>query len=168
MRKSVAFGLALALAGCSLGTGYQPMGLTGGYSEQQLSLDTYKIHVLANGWTDTRRAQEIAMLRASELTLNAGYNRFASLSADITERGIFGQPLPPGKILVNLYGVKQSMPSGDLTIQFVKPGDPAYDKAIDAVRLAPLLKQELGVTPPEAHSTAPSATNPQVDAVPHS
>ena len=83
MKKLGALGLALALAGCA--TAYQPMGFSGGFEELKLSQDTYRIRVSGNGYTSTGRAENIALLRAAELTLQDGYERFVILNGGVSQ-----------------------------------------------------------------------------------
>lgn len=72
------FGLAslvLALTGCM--TAYQPDGLTGGYSEVQLSENVWRVSFKGNGYTSRERAVDMALLRSADLTIQQGYNYFA-------------------------------------------------------------------------------------------
>jgi hypothetical protein len=69
--------MAVSVAGCA--TPYKPNGLMGGYSEVQLNADTFQVSVRGNAYTSNDRAQKIALLRAAELTLAAGAERFATL-----------------------------------------------------------------------------------------
>jgi uncharacterized lipoprotein YajG len=75
---------ALALAGCA--TPYQPMGATGGYSELKLNEDTYLVTVAGNGYTSADRAQKIALLRAAELTIQSGFQRFIIVSGSVDNK----------------------------------------------------------------------------------
>ena len=61
------FGLAslvLALTGCM--TAYQPDGLTGGYSEVQLSENVWRVSFKGNGYTSRERAVDMALLRSAD------------------------------------------------------------------------------------------------------
>ena len=145
MRIALAFALGLMLAGCA--TGYQPMGFTGGYSEVQLNADTYQITVAGNGYTSADRAQKIALLRASELTLNAGYQRFVALSGNVSQQYAGNAPVVVnafGNTAIASGGEPIMKPGGNLTIHFVKPSDPAFASAFDAslisAQLGPQLK----------------------------
>jgi hypothetical protein len=64
--------------GCA--TGYHSTGLTGGFHETQLDTNVWRITFQGNGYTSTERAQDFTLLRASELTLNAGLKYFAVLN----------------------------------------------------------------------------------------
>lgn len=71
--------IALVIAGlgaCATPPDYQAADSYGyGYSERQLSSDQYRIHFRSRG-DDTAQAMDYAMLRASELTLEKGYDWF--------------------------------------------------------------------------------------------
>lgn len=75
LTKMIGVALAATLVGCS--TAYQSNSLTGGYSETQLAPDVFRVSFRGNGYTTPERAQDYALLRASELTLEKGYTCFA-------------------------------------------------------------------------------------------
>jgi len=66
---------ALATAGCA--TSYQDSGLTGGFSETQLSENIFRVKFQGNGFTNSERAADFALLRSAELTRQNGYSYFA-------------------------------------------------------------------------------------------
>ena len=65
------------LSGCA--TSYQKVGLKGGYSETQLAPDLFRVNFNGNGYTSSERAQDFALLRAAELSLQRGVRYFALL-----------------------------------------------------------------------------------------
>lgn len=67
----------LVLSGCA--TRYHANGLTGGFSETLLAPDMYRVAFKGNGYTDPERAQDFALLRAAELTIQRGFTCFAVL-----------------------------------------------------------------------------------------
>jgi hypothetical protein len=69
---------ALFIGGCA--TAYQPNGYTGGFSETKLAPDVVRVVFTGNGYTSKQRAQDLALLRAAELSLAAGSPYFAVLS----------------------------------------------------------------------------------------
>ncbi len=75
--KKLTFSLStlLLLSGCA--TTYQSTGLSGGYTDTQFAPDVYRIVFRGNGYTSPERAQDFALLRASELTLKHGFSCFA-------------------------------------------------------------------------------------------
>ena len=64
----------LFLTSCA--TPYQESGLAGGYDEVQLSENSYQISFRGNGYTSRQRAEDFALLRAAELTLENGFTHF--------------------------------------------------------------------------------------------
>lgn len=75
MKKIGLAALVLALTGCM--TAYQPDGLTGGYTEVQLSENVWRVSFKGNGYTSRERAVDMALLRSADLTIQQGYNYFA-------------------------------------------------------------------------------------------
>ena len=79
--------ISLVLVGCGSigdelihGTSYHPSTqLNGGYSETNLAPDIVRIVFRGNSSTSKERAQDIAMLRASDLSLQAGFPYFEVL-----------------------------------------------------------------------------------------
>jgi hypothetical protein len=63
----------------SCATSYQQKGFTGGYSETQLAPDVFRVNFEGNGYTSSERAQDFALLRAAELSLERGFKYFALL-----------------------------------------------------------------------------------------
>jgi hypothetical protein len=65
---------AAVLCGCS--TSYKPNGLSGGYSETQLSPNVFKVSFRGNGFTKAEKAADFALLRSAEVTLQNGFTHF--------------------------------------------------------------------------------------------
>jgi len=105
-------GLVVLLAGCAAGD--QPQ------QELRLSADTYRLPVHANSYPLPQRVENMALLRAAELTLQAGYDRFVVVGRPSTEN-----------------------PSGDVVIRMVAETDPAYVMALDAKHLEQELRLRL-------------------------
>lgn len=75
-------GFAVLLAACASQPAYRAADSGGyGYSERQLTEDQFRIHFRGRG-DDTGRAMDYAMLRASELTLEKGFDWFDVASRD--------------------------------------------------------------------------------------
>lgn len=68
-------GLSLLLAGCA--TPYQPKGFLGGYSDFQISKDTFSITFSSNTLLDGSRLRQYLLRRAAEVTLAHGFSHFA-------------------------------------------------------------------------------------------
>ena len=148
----------LLLCGCS--TPYQPAGFLGGYSESRLSADSYQVFAEAE---NEERAGQMVELRAAELTLNSGYQKFIVLRKNVrTETQI--QHVPGATYVMavptasgGFSGTRtvQSPPQtltsrigkGEMTIRMVKASGAGAGagKAIDAAavraRLEPVLKK---------------------------
>jgi hypothetical protein len=136
--------IAAALAGCA--TEYQPMGMTGGYSEIKLNEDTYQVTVAGNGYTSADRAQKIALLRACDLTIQVGFQRFVIAGGNVDNKYAGNAPVVVntfGNTAIASGGEAIMKPGGNLTIHFVKPADPAYATAMDANLISSQLRPQL-------------------------
>jgi hypothetical protein len=69
-----------ALAGCS--TPYAPTGLTGGFTDKMVSDDTGVIVISGNGFTSPEKVESMLLLRASEMTVQSGHQRFSLLTIE--------------------------------------------------------------------------------------
>jgi hypothetical protein len=74
--------LALFLSACA--TPYQEMDFAGGYSETQLSENTFNVRFQGNGFTTAERVSDLALLRCAEVCMEHGFGFFV-----ITERQSF-------------------------------------------------------------------------------
>ncbi|MBL7131290.1 MAG: hypothetical protein ISS45_07825 [Candidatus Omnitrophica bacterium] len=74
MKKLLLIVLCLGLVGCA--TGYGRKGWKGGYTDLRLQDDIFKVTFKANAYTGRDKAQDYALLRCSEVTLNNGYRYF--------------------------------------------------------------------------------------------
>ena len=72
MKKLTFLPILLLLLGCA--TPYQKLGDTGGYLQQKLAEDVYRITFRGNGFTDYKRANDFALLRAAEIGKKLGYS----------------------------------------------------------------------------------------------
>jgi hypothetical protein len=66
---------AALLSGCA--TPYSSTGFAGGYSDTQLAPDAFRITFSGNGFTSSERTQDLALLRAADVTLSHGFRYFA-------------------------------------------------------------------------------------------
>ncbi len=62
------------LSGCA--TSYQPLGYSGGYTEQPIKENVYIVTFKGNGFTAPERVRRYAIYRAAELTKEKGYDYF--------------------------------------------------------------------------------------------
>ena len=80
MKKMVAIVLLstlILMEGCA--TSYQPKGLTGGFADRQISEDTFTITFQGNGFTSQDRSNELALVRAADVTIEHGFSYFEGL-----------------------------------------------------------------------------------------
>jgi hypothetical protein len=71
-----------ALFSNSCSTPYQPSDFLGGFTELQLSSDSYQVSFGGNAYTSTQRAIDFTLLRCAELALENGYQYFVVIDAD--------------------------------------------------------------------------------------
>ncbi|MGI9419056.1 MAG: CC0125/CC1285 family lipoprotein [Geminicoccaceae bacterium] len=75
---------ALGLAACSASpTPYQLAGEDGGYTDQQLESDRYRVKFEGNSATSREMVEDFALYRAAELTLQTGNDYFKVVSKEI-------------------------------------------------------------------------------------
>lgn len=74
MRIIISLCLVATLSACA--TAYQRDGFTGGFSETQLDENVWRVTFEGNGYTREQRAEDFALLRSAELTLEKGYTHF--------------------------------------------------------------------------------------------
>jgi hypothetical protein len=118
--KFVILGLGVLFFQFGCATAYQSFGLTGGFSETKLAPDLFRVVFRGNGYTHAERAQDFALLRASELTLQGGFKCFAvideSNTTDVSsftapgsmQTTAYGTVRGSGNIYVNPYGASYS------------------------------------------------------------
>ncbi|MEM1438406.1 MAG: PDZ domain-containing protein [Pseudomonadota bacterium] len=83
MRLSLVAGLAvIMLSGCATPYGSGSSSLTGGYYDEQLEHNTFKVTFSANGYTSSERASDLAIMRACELALSKGFNYVVVFDAE--------------------------------------------------------------------------------------
>lgn len=113
----------------------------------KLSDDTYRISVKGNGFTSKERAEEIVLLRASELTIQNGYDRFVIVGgagvADERRGTTDVQVNRIGNSLIATGGDPIIKPSGNLVIRMLRPKDPAFATGMDARLIDSQLRPKL-------------------------
>lgn len=78
----------LALGACATATPYQPAGVNGnrgGYAEQRLEQDRFRVSFAGNSVTSRDRVEMSLLLRAAELTVEQGYDWFQTVDR-VTDR----------------------------------------------------------------------------------
>ncbi len=74
---------ALTLAACATSTAYAPQGYNGqrgGYAEQRLENDRYRVTFSGNSVTSREQVEMGLLLRAAELTTESGYDWFSTVN----------------------------------------------------------------------------------------
>lgn len=91
MRIITSLCLVVTLSACA--TAYQRDGLTSGFSETQLDENVWRVTFEGNGYTREQQAEDFALLRSAELTLEKGYTHFGFAgSRSSTKTGAFTTP----------------------------------------------------------------------------
>lgn len=112
----------LLLISCSVltacATGYQAKGLSGGFSEVRRTDFIYQVRFEGNGYTTPQRAEDLALLRAAELTLEKGFRFFTLLDestrVDRTTSTTATQSSTQGRIdAFGNYRARTSVTGGD-------------------------------------------------------
>jgi hypothetical protein len=94
--------LTILLASCA--TPYQPLGLTGGYSEARFDETTYEIAFKANAFTSPDEVQRYILFRAAVLTSEAGFAYFVVTDARDLSRAPQQTPPASATTQTNPYG----------------------------------------------------------------
>lgn len=76
MNRKMILALILTSLLTACATPYQSTGLRGGYSDTQLSSNTFQIYFRGNGYTSQHRSNDFALLHAAQLTIDHGFNYF--------------------------------------------------------------------------------------------
>ncbi|MGI9498413.1 MAG: CC0125/CC1285 family lipoprotein [Geminicoccaceae bacterium] len=83
-RTAFAALIATTLAACSSSpTPYQVAGDEGGYTDQQLESDRYRVKFEGNAATPREAVEDYALYRAAELTLQTGNDYFKVVSKEV-------------------------------------------------------------------------------------
>lgn len=82
------FAVSLALASCESATPYQPATTQGGngYSDQQIEANTWAVEFSGNSLTSRETVEKYLMFRAAQLTVDQGFDWFASLDRKTTRQ----------------------------------------------------------------------------------
>lgn len=96
-RRASAVLLALALTACAASpTPYQEAGENGGYAEQQLEADRYRVKFEGNPATPRETVEDFTLYRAAELTLQTGNDYFKVVSRDVEQVAGSVRGISPG------------------------------------------------------------------------
>ena len=119
--------LIVALGGCA--TGYQTgKHFTGGFEETALAPNIYRVRFEGNGYTSEARAEDLALLRSADLTLQKGFKYFGL--ADASSSSSLSSYQTPTTTTTNanasvvgnsIYGTATSTTYGGNTVFVSKP-----------------------------------------------
>jgi len=88
---AAALALAVALAGCTTPTAYQPNtpghAASGGYSEVRVEPNRWRVTFSGNSLTSRETVETYLLFRSAELTTQQGYDWFAIVDRDTQNRG---------------------------------------------------------------------------------
>ncbi|MDY7579093.1 hypothetical protein RGU70_12240 [Herbaspirillum sp. RTI4] len=159
MKKLFALALVAFVSGCS--TSYQPYSYFGGggYKDIQLSENSFKITVEANGYTSKSQAADLALLRAADLTLEQGFKHFVIVDSADQSHGM--NYTTPTTTTMNVTGNKfgatgtaqtyggqtfyVAFPTPVLTILTFKEKPPISGMVYDAAITSRSLRQQLNI-----------------------
>jgi hypothetical protein len=125
--------LAIVAVGCA--TPYQPLAIEGGWGRNwgkgghrtvEVSENVFLVGFLANGYTSSKQAEDYALLRAAEVTLQHGFRYFKIIGGRDFSTTNYSQYTVPGYTTgyVTSYGYfhATTMPPTTYTIPIFKPG----------------------------------------------
>ncbi|HXG80875.1 MAG TPA: hypothetical protein VNJ05_03655 [Sphingomicrobium sp.] len=81
-RRLAPVAAALAVAACATATPYQPLRSSGGFSEQRIESNRYRVSFTGNEYTSRQQVENYLLFRAAELTLANGYDTFTIVRRD--------------------------------------------------------------------------------------
>lgn len=105
-------------------TPYQSEGYGGGFTDSPLGGGKYRVDVRGNGYSSLKHVQDMALVRAADLTVRQGHNYFVILEAarDTHSKMAFGKD--GGHSYDNQYSA--------LTIKMVPDKEAAKEQALNA------------------------------------
>ena len=156
-RKSAAFAVALVLsaglAACATPTPYQPnikgQSTAGGYSEVRLEPNRYRVNFMGNSLTSRETVEGYLLFRASELTVESGYDWFSIVDRDTDKKTrTYVEPDPFWADRVDVRTVERYEASAEIVMQ--KGAKPTDDvKAFDARAVIENLKPRVQYPQPK-------------------
>ena len=99
-RVLIACVAALALSACETATPYQPItaqraDTQGGYSEQQIEANRWKVEFAGNSITSQQTVERYLLYRSAQLTLKQGYDWFQSIDRHTNRQtSVYSDPDP--------------------------------------------------------------------------
>ena len=90
--------VAIGLAACATATPYQPIGYggssaSGGFSEQQIERNRFRVTFAGNSLTSRERVETYLLFRSAELTLQNGHRYFQTIERETErDRRVYAEP----------------------------------------------------------------------------
>jgi hypothetical protein len=83
------------LSGCAVGTQtpYQPLQPNGGYSEQRIEANRYRVTFIGNSLTTREEVENYLLFRMAELTISQGYDYFIVSDNDTESNTVYMQTM---------------------------------------------------------------------------
>lgn len=91
--RTLVLGAAAVLAACATTTPYQPLGKGGGYTEQRIETNRYRIAFTGNASTPRQTVENYMLYRAAELTINSGFDYFMLTGNDTEARTRYSESI---------------------------------------------------------------------------
>lgn len=149
----------LFMSGCAV---YGPNNFfTGGYNDVRLAPDVFRITFQGSAWSGAQNAQDLAILRAADITVKNGFSYFAVMtSADGALNASFttpGQLVATGYGAGNMYYVRGTYtPGSTIAISHPRSGllikcfqsKPENIPVLDARFLQRSIRQAYNISPP--------------------
>ncbi len=125
--------ISVGLSGCLAATAYHSSGFTGGYSEQHIEGNVYRIQFGGNSVTTRETVQTYWLYRCAEITLERGFDAFEILPPLRSQ--INGSPSSVGTTVSNKPWLQGDIRLRKFPFQPVPPG------SFNAKRLKVALEQ---------------------------
>lgn len=142
MMSRISFLFSIFLLCVSCATSYQKSGFTGGYFEKKVSDQVYRVTFGGNGFTSRETVQTYWLYRASELTLERGYEYFEIMHSLFSGIDYWADGLEP-RFLASVVMIPMSVqkPVIELDIRMHKsPFRPKPPKSFNAKKLKKALE----------------------------
>ncbi len=131
---------AAMLSGCA--TPYQSSGITGGFSDEHVAEDVYRVRFSGNGHVTRETAQTYWLYRSAELTIEKGFDSFEILSPIALGSGEAKSPYVNALFLFIPMPNDSRKPYIEADIRLLKgPVDQGPPKVFNALALRAELEQ---------------------------
>ncbi len=91
--RTLILGTVAVLAACATTTPYQPLGKNGGFSEQRIETNRYRIAFMGNSSTPRQTVENYMLYRAAELTINSSFDYFILTGNDTEARTRYSESI---------------------------------------------------------------------------